>query len=419
MKVFKFGGASVKDAAAVRNVLSILKSYEGNQVVVVISAMGKTTNQLELLVESAIKQELTQFQDHLKAVRLYHNTIVEELFEGAQNELQLVLEEYYTQIEAHFSRATSMNEAACYDSLIRYGELLSTRIVWAYLNLCGLKANWINASEVIITDNKFKSATVDIESTCKKTQELLVPALAQNAVQITQGFIGSSLNGELTTLGREGSDYSGAILAYALDAESLTIWKDVDGMFNADPKQFTKAQKLEAISYKDAIELSYYGASVIHPKTIQPLQNKKIPLFVKSFLNPSAHGTHIHEQAKNTIPCYIVKNKQVLISLSTRNFAFVAEHHLSRIFNLFDRLDMKINIMQNSAVNFSVLVDEKSFDAERVIETFQDQFAVRYNENLDLITIRAYNEEIVRELTSGRTVLLEQRTRETVRFVLR
>lgn len=418
MKVFKFGGASVKDADTVVNVFGILQKFGNEKVAVVISAMGKTTNLLETLIEHSKSQNRAAFDENFHTLKDYHNTIIEELFDSQPSELSHFVEHYYSEINGLFSSFDLDRESAIYDYYIRFGELLSTRIVWAYLNSKGLHARWIDASEIIVTDDKYKSATVDIERTCESSGRKLAPLLEDSNIVITQGFIGSTLDGKLTTLGREGSDYSGAILAFALNADSLTIWKDVDGMFNADPKIFPRAQKLDEISFKDAIELSYYGASVIHPKTIQPLQNKKIPLFVKSFVNPELAGTLIHEKAKNTIPCYIVKNQQVLISLSTRNFAFVAEHHLSSIFATFDRLGLKINIMQNSAVNFSVLVDAKFFDSAVVLQAFQENFAVRYNENLDLVTIRAYNEQIVRELTGSRTILLEQRTRETVRFVL-
>jgi aspartate kinase len=419
MKVFKFGGASVKNADAVRNVTAILQSFSKDNLVVIVSAMGKTTNKLEELIAACHNQQTEEFSKHLEDLMAYHQEIANDLFPKGNDVLNLQLQEYFQSIRKMFVQYASSNQSAFYDSMVAFGELLSTRIVEAYIEHCGLKCTWMDASKVVITDDKYRSATVEMQITETKIQEACKVAFKAHKIIVTQGFIGSSLRGVKTTLGREGSDYSGAIFAYCLDAESLTIWKDVEGMYNADPKNFSQAQKLNEISYKDAIELSYYGASVIHPKTIQPLQNKEIPLYVKSFLNPELSGTAIKKNAKNNIPCFIIKEKQVLVSLSSKNFSFIAERHLSDIFAKFDTLDMKINIMQNSAVNFSALFDAKQFDEEKVLTRFKETYFVRYNENLELITIRPYNDSIIQELTKNKEVLLEQRTRETVRFVVR
>lgn len=418
MQVFKFGGASVKDATSVKNVLDILKRYPDDYLVVVISAMGKSTNKLEALIDAARNSQKTDFEMHLNEFKKYHQSIIVELFPAGNNVLQATLNSYYKDLSAYYILYEIDYDAEYYDTVIRFGELLSTQIVAAYLNASHLATEWVDASRMIKTDSHFKSATVDLEITKHLTKIELLPIFVLKRVVVTQGFIGSSPNQEPTTLGREGSDYSGAILAYSLDAESLTIWKDVEGMYNADPRVFPNAVKIDELSYKDAIELSYYGASVIHPKTIQPLQNKSIPLFVKSFINPEYTGTAIFEGAKNIIPCFIVKKDQVLVSLATKNFAFIVERHFSEIFSIFDRLGLKINIMQNSAVNFSALFDAKDFDAQRVIDAFSGLFSVRYNTDLSLVTIRHFNEMIVTELTANRKVLLEQRTRDTVRFVL-
>jgi aspartate kinase len=419
MKVFKFGGASVKDAEAVRNVSAIVHSFSKDKIVIVVSAMGKTTNKLEELIAACHNQLAPEFKKHLADLISYHQEIVDELFPKGNDILNIQLREYFQSIEKMFTQYETSNKNAFYDSMVSYGELISTRIVEAYMEHSGLKCAWMDASKVVITDDKFRAATVEMRITETQIQEACNVVFKTHMIIVTQGFIGSSLRGSKTTLGREGSDYSGAIFAYCLNAESLTIWKDVEGMFNADPKSYARAQKLNEISYKDAIELSYYGASVIHPKTIQPLQNKEIPLYVKSFLNPELPGTAIKKDAKNNIPCFIVKDKQVLVSLSSKNFSFIAERHLSDIFAKFDALDMKINIMQNSAVNFSALFDAKQFDEEKVLTAFKDTYFVRYNENLELITIRPYNHSIIQELTKDKEVLLEQRTRETVRFVVR
>lgn len=418
MKVFKFGGASVKDAASVKNVLDILKRYPEDYLLVVISAMGKTTNRLEALIQAARLQDAENYQFHLSELQSYHQEIIAALFPKGNNFLQQQIDLYYKDLNAYFYLYENERPKEFYDAVIRYGELLSTRIVSTYLDGSGLPTDFVDASDLVVTDNHFQSATVDMDQTKLSIIAALLPKFELKRIVVTQGFIGRSASGEPTTLGREGSDYSGAIFAYCLEAESLTIWKDVEGMYNADPRQFPQAVKIDELSYKDAIELSYYGASVIHPKTIQPLQNKKIPLYVKSFLNPSLSGTAIFDGAKNTIPCYIVKKEQVLVSLSTKNFAFIVERHLSHIFDVFASLGMKINIMQNSAVNFSALFDAKEFDAQRIISVFDNSFSVRYNENLELVTIRHFDDAIVHELTQNRKVLLEQRTRETVRFVL-
>jgi aspartate kinase len=418
MKVFKFGGASVKDAASVKNVLDILKRYPEDYLLVVISAMGKTTNRLEALIQAARLQDAENYQFHLSELQSYHQEIIAALFPKGNNFLQQQIDLYYKDLNAYFYLYENERPKEFYDAVIRYGELLSTRIVSTYLDGSGLPTDFVDASDLVVTDNHFQSATVDMDQTKLSIIAALLPKFELKRIVVTQGFIGRSASGEPTTLGREGSDYSGAIFAYCLEAESLTIWKDVEGMYNADPRQFPRAVKIDELSYKDAIELSYYGASVIHPKTIQPLQNKKIPLYVKSFLNPALAGTAIFDGAKNTIPCYIVKKEQVLVSLSTKNFAFIVERHLSHIFDVFAGLGMKINIMQNSAVNFSALFDAKEFDAQRIISVFDNSFSVRYNENLELVTIRHFDDAIVHELTQNRKVLLEQRTRETVRFVL-
>jgi aspartate kinase len=419
MKVFKFGGASVKDANAVRNVSDIVRSYQKDKLIIIVSAMGKTTNKLEELIAACHNQQAGEFNKHLEDLISYHQNIVDDLFPEGNGVLSLQLQEYFQSIRKMYVQYASSNQNAFYDSMVAFGELLSTRIVEAYMEQSGLKCAWMDASKVIITDDKYRSATVEMQITETKIQEACKVVFRAHKIIVTQGFIGSSLRGAKTTLGREGSDYSGAIFAYCLNAECLTIWKDVEGMYNADPKSFPKAEKLNEISYKDAIELSYYGASVIHPKTIQPLQNKETPLYVKSFLDPKLTGTAITKDAINNIPCYIIKQNQVLVSLSTKNFSFIAEKNLAEIFDKYDQLDMKINIMQNSAVNFSALFDEKQFQESKVLEAFQNSYAVRYNENVELITIRHYNSAIIEELTAGREILLEQRTRETVRFVVR
>jgi aspartate kinase len=418
MLVFKFGGASVKDAASVRNVVRIIQSYPNQQILVVVSAMGKMTNKLEEIVLALTKKDYGLLDQLQKEFYAYHLTIFNELFEENIEELKPKFQAKFEEFFSMCNQASSLSNAMVYDAIVPYGELLSTWIVHHYLSTF-FKSVLLDASTVVKTDDKFKSATVNMRKTCELVCSQVDALFSDVNIVVTQGFIGSADSGARTTLGREGSDYTGAIFSYCLDAESLTIWKDVDGMYNADPKAFPKAQKIDEVSYKDAIELSYYGASVIHPKTIQPLQNKGIPLYVKSFLNPSLSGTVIKQNAKNQIPCFIVKKEQVLVSLSSKDFSFIVERHLADIFNRYDELNMKINIMQNSAVNFSALFDAQVFDEARVLDAFSRDYEVRYNTNLELLTIRHYNEEIINELTYQKEILLEQRTRETVRFVMR
>jgi len=419
MKVFKFGGASVKDAESLKNVANILREFEGESLIVVVSAMGKTTNKLEQILASIHQVNKGEFKILLNELKNFHDKIITSLNLDSHQVLSSALGSYYFNIREIFEDYKVSEFNFNYDKIVSFGELISTQIVAAYLEKCNFNSIWLDASLLIKTDDKFRSATVNLPTTTSNIKTALEPFNDEKKLVVTQGFIGSTDDGEITTLGREGSDYSAAIFAYCLNAESLTIWKDVDGMYNADPKKFPKAQKLETISYKDAIELSYYGASVIHPKTIQPLQNKDIPLYVKSFIHPKLSGTTITKDGRNQIPCYIIKENQVLVSLSTKNFSFIAEKHLANIFKAYDSLDMKINIMQNSAVNFSALFDNKQFDENKVLSSFSNNYAVRYNENLELITIRHYNKAIIDELLENREVLLEQKTRETVRFVVK
>ena len=418
MLVFKFGGASVKNADAVRNVAKIIQGFQKEKIVVVVSAMGKMTNKLEELVLALQNNDEEKRIAVLSEIHEFHFMILKDLFDLSNREAYDYFSDVMNSLIQACDKASELPPSMAYDAIVPFGEILSTTIVSRYLGEF-LTCAHIDASSLIVTDSKFKSATVDMKFTEQNIRKEVSEIFNECNIVVTQGFIGADTQKNRTTLGREGSDYTGAIFAYCLNAKSLTIWKDVDGMFNADPKAFPKAQKIDEVSYKDAIELSYYGASVIHPKTIQPLQNKNIPLYVKSFLNPSESGTVIQKDAINKIPFYIIKKHQVLVSLSSKDFSFIAERHLSEIFGAFDDLDMKINIMQNSAVNFSALFDEKQFNEKAVMNQFGEKYSVLYNLNLELVTIRQYNEAIIDELTRGKEILLEQRTRETVRFVVR
>jgi len=418
MQVFKFGGASVKDAESVKNVGNIIAQFPNEKILIVVSAMGKMTNKFEELFEALMQQDDEKRISILSDIHKFHFNIAHELLASDSKKSLERLNFVFKELLKICNQVHKLKASIAYDTLVPYGEILSTIIVSEYLGKFQ-DCIFLDASSVIKTDDKFKGATVDMKRTERIILDKILPLFDKTNIIVTQGFIGSTKNKLRTTLGREGSDYSGAIFAYCLNASGLFIWKDVAGMYNADPRFFPNAQKIDEVSYKDAIELSYYGASVIHPKTIQPLQNKNIPLFVKSFLNPNEVGTTIQKDALHTLPCYIVKNEQVLVSLSSKDFSFIVERHLSDIFRFFDLLEMKINIMQNSAVNFSALFDAKNFDESSILKKFGSEYHVRYNTNLELITVRHYNEEIIADLIQGKEVLLEQKTRETVRFVVR
>lgn len=421
MKVYKFGGASVKDAESVRNVKEIISSIN-DDLMVIISAMGKMTNAFEKLVNNYMQGAGTG-QDY-NEIKSFHDKIISDL-ELTEDEYFLSLyEKLFDKLVSKISEAPTYNYDYEYDQIVSFGELISTTIVSGYLNAGGVDNEWIDARKIVRTDDVYREGKVDWEL----TQALFnskTGGFYQNSdkrtICITQGFIGHTDTGQTTTLGREGSDYSAGIAAWCLDAESVTIWKDVPGMLNADPKYFNNTERLPKISFREAIELSYYGASVIHPKTIKPLQNKDIPLFVKSFVNPDAEGTVIQKdiESDHLIPSYIFKNDQVLISISPKDFSFIVEGNLRDIFEALHQSKIKVNLMQNSAISFSICVNEEENKMNHLIELLGEMYEVRYNTNLQLMTVRHYNEEILATLKGEKEVLLEQRSRHTTRFVMR
>ncbi len=417
MKVFKFGGASVKDADSVRNVKDIIKRFGDEKLVVVISAMGKTTNALEKVVNAQFQENPELALSYLEEVKDFHNTIIRALFPKGNKELDDLINNIFVSIEWELEDASYGAYDFVYDQVVSAGELLSTQIISSYLNSEGIYNLRLDARDFIRTDNTYREANVD----WKTSQKLIRQAVDWNRSNlfITQGFIGGTSENFTTTLGREGSDYSAAILSYVLQPEEMIVWKDVPGFLNADPKFFENTQVLRHISYKEAIELAYYGASVIHPKTIKPLQNKHIPLKVKSFLNPDEEGTLIDDVSANDslIPSFIVKDNQRLISVSPKDFSFIVEQHIREIFEIFEKERIKVNMMQNSALNFSVVVNESEKN-DYLIELLRDNYQVLYNKDVTLITIRHYTSETVRNLLDGRKVLLEQKTRNTARFVV-
>ncbi len=418
MKVFKFGGASVKDAEAVKNMASIVQRFAGEDLMIIVSAMGKTTNALENVV-NAYWEDKDEASTHVSKLKDYHLTVMRQLFADGHEIFQKIEDEFQEIID-NISSPKSDNYDYEYDQIVSKGEIISTLIVNAYLQTQGVNSLWADATRLVRTDAKYRDGGVNWEVTETLVAKNVKPLFKNKGqVVICQGFIGHTDTLMTTTLGREGSDYSAAIFAFCLSAESVTIWKDVPGLLNADPKHFKNTVKLDKISFREAIELSYYGATVIHPKTIKPLQNKGISLYVKSFVNPEAKGSVIQasDEFDNKIPSYIFKTDQVLMSISPRDFSFVGEENLARIFAVFSKYGVKINLMQNSAINFSVSFD-KSNKLEKIIEELSQEFRVLYNEGLKLMTIRHHTPKVVAELSEGKSIILKQETRETLRMLM-
>lgn len=417
MKVFKFGGASVKDAEAVRNIVSILKQYENEDLYVVISAMGKTTNALESLAK-AFFDKSNKVEALLNEIKAFHLNILNELFIEVSHPIFEEIENAFVEIEWQLEDDAVGTFDFEYDQMVGIGEILSTKIVSAYLNYKMVENDWVDVRGLIRTNNNYRNAQIEWE----ETQRLIsnYDSRRNKSITITQGFIGSSSENFTTTLGREGSDYTAAIIASALKAEEVIIWKDVDGMRNADPKFFKSTIKLNNISYLEAVELAYYGASVIHPKTVKPLQNANIPLKVKSFIHADTKGTLINHNTSDDslIPSFIHKGNQRLISISSNSFDFITEGGLSHIYALFSKLGVKINVMQNSAISFSVCVDDTGL-VDQLIRSLQKDYKVTFNQGLTLYTIRHYSEEVIADLLKGKTIYLEQKSRSTARFVVK
>lgn len=418
VEVFKFGGASVNSAQAVQNMASIVKRYHdaGRQMVIVVSAMGKTTNALEQLVPNA-KQEDEQ-EIIFKNLVDYHLQIVRHLFPNPSDEIYVKLRALFADLEESQKRSSGEYNYD-YDQVVSYGELLSTTIISAYLEQCSVGNQWVDVRKIIVTDGANRCAQVDWSRTMEN-REALEQFLKGGRSVVTQGFIAASKEGVTTTLGREGSDYTAAVLSYMLDVKRMTIWKDVPGFLNADPKYFPDTVKIEEMPYHEAIEQAYYGASVIHPKTIKPLQNKQIPLYIKSFINPEAEGSVVgpYEVIKPQIPLYIFKENQVLMSIMPKDFSFIAEENLQRIFSILSQVGVSVNLMQNSALSFSICIDYNKILIDQLIERLSADFKVRYNREMELVTVRHYTQEIIDSIVAGRKVFLEQRSRDTAQLVV-
>tara|TARA_B100002019_G_scaffold207009_1_gene179757 strand:- start:3511 stop:4767 length:1257 start_codon:yes stop_codon:yes gene_type:complete len=417
MKIFKFGGASVKDAESIKNVASVLNYTGYDNTIIVVSAIGKTTNLLEKLVKDYVSKSVN-LKNTFHELIDSHLKILNELNFKNNSKLIIDVKKIIQKIKFFLDNNKSPNYDFIYDQVVSFGEIISTTIVSQYLNSTGILNKLIDAREIIKTDSYYRDSNVDWETSQTKIKK----TFNSNGVYVTQGFIGSDYNNFTTTLGREGSDYTAAIIAYSIDAKEVIIWKDVPGVLNADPKEFKKTKLLNKISYREAIELAYYGASVIHPKTLQPLQKKEIPLIVKSFMDPKGKGTVVSKGSDidPLIPCYIVKKNQVLLRLSSLDFSFIVENNISEIFRLLDKFKMKVDLIQNSAISFSVCINDKYNSLDQLISELKPKFKVQLFEEVSLYTIRHFNSDKSGLLSKkNANLLLEQRQENTLQLVIK
>lgn len=414
MKIFKFGGASVKDAEGIKNVYSVLQKVGYEDILLVVSAMGKTTNALELVIKNYFDKSV-MLHSSVQEIKKYHNQILMDLFEDENHPVFASVNNQFSDLDYFLAHNKSPNYNYVYDQIVSFGELISTNILSHYMNSMNIKSQWIDVRNLIKTNANYRDAEVDWQ----KTQKNIVKNINPKIVTVTQGFLGSDENNFTTTLGREGSDYTAAIFAYCLNAESVTIWKDVPGVMNADPRYFENACLLNQISYREAIELAFYGASVIHPKTLQPLQKKEIPLYVKSFINPLLQGTSVSKgiDLEPHLPCFIVKSNQLLISLSSIDFSFIMEENISEIFGLFHEYKIKVNLIQNSAISFSVCVEDKFDQFKKLNTILSKKFKVEFEPNVTLYTIRHFDDAATKMVEKDKIVRLKQVSRDTMQIV--
>ncbi|MCW3466848.1 aspartate kinase [Chitinophaga nivalis] len=416
MKVFKFGGASLESVERIRQVAQIVQSFPDDQLLIVISAMAKTTNELEKVAQNYYLRKREIAAQLLFNVEQQHIQVAEALLGNREHPLFTQLQQFFTEAEWTLGEKPLRTYDYYYDQLVGLGELLSTAIVSAFFNTIGLNNTWIDVRDIFRTDDNFRDANIDWEYTQRQVNEKVAPIFKSTNIIIAQGFIGSTDQNESVTLGREGSDYSAAVFANMLNAESQTIWKDVEGLKNADPKLFPNTINIPEISYGEVIEMAYYGAQVIHPKTIKPLQNKQIPLLVKCFLDKNLPGTVIREVAdsRQLPPIIVLKKNQVLLNITSKDYSFITEDKISDIYEIFHGLKVKINLMQNGAISFSCCIDNNPEKIELLIKTLHQQFKIAYNEGLELLTVRYYHDGLLEELSDGHAVLLEQRSPVTI-----
>ena len=420
MKVFKFGGASVQSVEKIKNVAAILRSHQQEPLMVIISAMGKTTNALEKVTAAFYHNHTDEALQLFEAIKQNHLQTAKYLLVKNYTETVGQLVDFFTEVEWLLHDKPVRDYDYYYDQIVCVGELLSTALVSAYLNEEGITNTWLDVRDIVRTDDHFRDANIEWNITTQKMAQQVMPLLQRSTMLVTQGFIGSTDENESTTLGREGSDYTAAVFANRIDAESLTIWKDVAGVMNADPKQFLDAQIIHELNYTEVIEMAYYGAQVIHPKTIKPLQNKQIPLLVKCFLDPNLPGTIIHHKKLNGLPpIIVVKQEQVLLQLKSIDFSFVGEHAVGQLYHLFESLGIKPNLTQNGAISFVCCVDDWPERIEKLASAAAGIFEVQLEKGLTLLTIRHFNETILQQLTTGKQILLKQQSPETVQVLMR
>ena len=413
MRIFKFGGTSVKDANGVRNLVRVLKHEGTENIFVVVSAMGKMTNAFEKVVDAYLNDELN-LKNSINEIQVFHQEFLNDLFKP-EDSIHTEINTLFGKLKEFLIQNSTKEYNFVYDQVVCFGELISTKIISSFLDKSNIKNTWLDSREIIKTDSNYRNAAVNWKET-----QLNCKQINQQKLNITQGFISQDLKGNGTTLGREGSDFTAGILAYCLDAESVTIWKDVDGVLNADPRVFENTILLNQISYQEAIEMAFYGASVIHPKTIKPLENKKIPLFVRSFENLENKGTKVSKgiNIEPIMSCFIVKKNQILVSISAKDFSFMVEKNLSSIFDLLHQYKLKVNLIQNSAISFSVCLEDNYSSFISFYNELKPNFKVRFNKNVSLFTIRHFDLKSITEIEKKGTVLLRQTSRETVQLII-
>ena len=416
MHIFKFGGASVKDAKGVKNLLKVVKQKGNNNILVVVSAMGKSTNAFEHIVKAYLNKDLS-LEKYILDIKQYHIAIVNELIADKNHPLLFELEHMFGLLQGFMLANRSTNYNFVYDQIVSFGELLSTKIISNYLNQAGLTNQWLDVRQVIVTNDDYRDAKVD----WKETKYRITNAIDKNKLYITQGFLGATSDNFTTTLGREGSDFTAAIFAHCLEAKSVTIWKDVPGVLNADPRIFTDTKLLKEISYKEAIEMAFYGASVIHPKTLKPLENNAIPLYVRSFIDLNKPGTTVKKGKDITplIPCFVVKKSQIYLQISALDFSFMVEHNISNLFDLLDKYKQKVNLIQNSALSFKVCIEDKYYNFEKFLTEISEHYKVKHHKNVTLFTIRHFNDNAIDSIKKGKKILLEQRAENTIQFIVK
>lgn len=420
MHVFKFGGASVNSVDRVKNIAGILRHYPEEKLLIVISAMGKTTNALEKVVDAFFAGNREQALALFNNIKQNHLTTAKYLLVKNYLATEKQLIDFFTEVEWLLYDKPVRSYDYYYDQVVCVGELLSTAIISAYLNEEGIANQWVDVRDIIRTDDNFRDASIQWQETQQHINTIIVPLFNENRMVITQGFIGCTDENESTTLGREGSDYTAAVFANMLNAKAQTIWKDVESVMNADPKQFPGAQPIHELNYDEVIEMAYYGAQVIHPKTIKPLQNKDIPLYVKCFLNPALEGTCIHDEpVKNLPPIIVIKENQVLVHLHSKDFSFVGEKPISRLYEILAEIKIKPNLLQSGAVSLMLCLDDRPDKIEKLALAAAELFDVQVEKGLSLLTIRHYTNETLAELTRGKTIVLKQQSPETVQVLMK